>query len=308
MMNIGKKEAIILAENNSEQKQSSKQKYKWFFIILVVLLLIFIGVSGYYLESGLKSFTEEKTGADRTLNGKETNSSFLTQSSKQENNLNSDQNSLNTIKENQQLKGELNLLFVGLDDKDSVSVGAVEADSIILISLNYNKNKIKLKRIDEEINYKQKALKKYDKQKLQLAVNEIIGVESDLYLYLDYQGFEKIINELGGVEIKLEQDLKLPALGLNLKEGQNLLSGKEALNFVRLQDYKDSSRMKRQKLVINSVLSKLKSKNILFNVREIYKTLKESYNSIETNISPVLASQLFDYFRNASDLKVEFID
>ncbi|ADO76966.1 LCP family protein [Halanaerobium praevalens] len=291
-----------MAENNSEQKQSSKKKYKWFFIILVVLLLVFIGVSGYYLESGLKPFAEEKIGEDRTLNNKENDSGPLNQASDQENNLNTEQDLVNKLQEN------LNLLFVGLDDKESVALGSVEADSIILISLNANKDEIKLKKIDEELNYKQKPLKKYKNQKLQTAVNKLIGVESDLYLYLDYQGFEKIINELGGIEVELKQALKVPALGLDLKKGENLLSGKEALNFVRLQDYKDSSRIKRQKMVINSTLTKLKSQNILFNIKEIYNTLKESYNSIETNISPVLATQLFDYFRNASDLKVEFID
>lgn len=291
-----------MAENNSEQKQSSKKKYKWFFIILVVLLLVFIGVSGYYLESGLKPFAEEKIGEDRTLNNKENDSGPLNQALDQENNLNTEQDLVNKLQEN------LNLLFVGLDDKESVALGSVEADSIILISLNANKDEIKLKKIDEELNYKQKPLKKYKNQKLQTAVNKLIGVESDLYLYLDYQGFEKIINELGGIEVELKQALKVPALGLDLKKGENLLSGKEALNFVRLQDYKDSSRIKRQKMVINSTLTKLKSQNILFNIKEIYNTLKESYNSIETNISPVLATQLFDYFRNASDLKVEFID
>lgn len=291
-----------MAENNSEHKQSSKKKYKWFFIILVVLLLVFIGVSGYYLESGLKPFAEEKIGEDRTLNNKENDSGPLNQASDQENNLNTEQDLVNKLQEN------LNLLFVGLDDKESVALGSVEADSIILISLNANKDEIKLKKIDEELNYKQKSLKKYKNQKLQTAVNKLIGVESDLYLYLDYQGFEKIINELGGIEVELKQALKVPALGLDLKKGENLLSGKEALNFVRLQDYKDSSRIKRQKMVINSTLTKLKSQNILFNIKEIYNTLKESYNSIETNISPVLATQLFDYFRNASDLKVEFVD
>lgn len=291
-----------MAENNSEQKQSSKKKYKWFFIILVVLLLVFIGVSGYYLESGLKPFAEEKIGEDRTLNNKENDSGPLNQASDQENNLNTQQDLVNKLQEN------LNLLFVGLDDKESVALGSVEADSIILISLNANKDEIKLKKIDEELNYKQKPLKKYKNQKLQTAVNKLIGVESDLYLYLDYQGFEKIINELGGIEVELKQALKVPALGLDLKKGENLLSGKEALNFVRLQDYKDSSRIKRQKMVINSTLTKLKSQNILFNIKEIYNTLKESYNSTETNISPVLATQLFDYFRNASDLKVEFVD
>lgn len=291
-----------MAENNSEQKQSSKKKYKWFFIILVVLLLVFIGVSGYYLESGLKPFAEEKIGEDRALNNKENDSGPLNQASDQENNLNTEQDLVNKLQEN------LNLLFVGLDDKESVALGSVEADSIILISLNANKDEIKLKKIDEELNYKQKPLKKYKNQKLQTAVNKLIGVESDLYLYLDYQGFEKIINELGGIEVELKQALKVPALGLDLKKGENLLSGKEALNFVRLQDYKGSSRIKRQKMVINSTLTKLKSQNILFNIKEIYNTLKESYNSIETNISPVLATQLFDYFRNASDLKVEFID
>lgn len=203
---------------------------------------------------------------------------------------------------------DLNILFVGLDDEESVALGTIEADSIMLAKLRPEIDKLQLKHIDEDTIYKGQLLRDYHNGDIQLAVEEITENEIDYYVYVNYQGFEKVIDELGGVQITLEEEVKVPGLGLNLKAGDNLLSGKEALNFVRWRESDSLARFERQKLLINSVVTKLKSNNILFNVKELYSTIVESYNSIETDINPVLAAEIFNYLRDNDQLELEFIE
>ena len=203
---------------------------------------------------------------------------------------------------------DLNILFVGLDDEESVAIGSVEADSIMLGKLRPEDNRLEIKNIDEDTNYKGQLLRDYHDEELQLAVEEISETEIDYYVFVKYQGFEKVIDELGGVKITLEQEVKVPGLGLDLKEGDNLLSGKEALNFVRWKNSDSMARFERQKVLINSVISKLKGNNILFNVKDLYNTIVKSYNSIETDINPVLAAEIFNYIRENDDLQLEFIN
>jgi LCP family protein required for cell wall assembly len=202
----------------------------------------------------------------------------------------------------------LNILFVGLDDEESVSIGSIEADSIMVAKLRPENNKLQIEHIDEDTVYKGELLREYHDGDIQPAVEEISGNKIDYYVYVNYLGFEKVIDELGGVSITLDQEVKVPGLGLNLKAGDNLLSGKEALNFVRWRSSDSLERFERQKLLINSVMAKLKSNNILFNVKELYNTIVESYNSIETDINPVLAAEIFNYIRENKELELEYID
>lgn len=203
---------------------------------------------------------------------------------------------------------DLNILFVGLDDEESVAVGNIEADSIMLARLRPEADKLQLEHINEDREYQGQELRKYYNGDIQLAVEDITETETDYYVYVNYQGFEKVIDELGGVKINLKEAVRVPDLGLNLKAGDNLLSGKEALNFVRWSDSDSMTRFQRQKILINSVMEKLKSNNILFNVKDLYNTMVESYNSIETDINPVLAAEIFSYIRDNDNLELEFID
>jgi len=203
---------------------------------------------------------------------------------------------------------DLNILVVGLDDEESVAIGSIEADSIMLAKLRPEANKMQIEHIDEDTVYKGELLREYHDGDIQPAVEELSGTNVDYHVYINYLGFEKVIDELGGVQITLEQEVVVPGLGLNLKAGDNLLSGKEALNFVRWRDSDSIDRFKRQKLLINSVMTKLKSNNIFFNVKDLYNTIVESYNSIETDINPVLAAEIFNYLRESRELELEYIE
>ena len=203
---------------------------------------------------------------------------------------------------------DLNILFVGLDDEESVALGTIEADSIVLGRLRPKANRLQLEYINENSKHEDKILKKYSKEDIQIAVEEITKTEIDYYVYVNYQGFEKVIDELGGVQLKLKEDVKVPGLGLDLKAGNNLLAGKEALNFVRWSSSNYLPRSERQKMLIQAVVAKLRTNNIMFNVKELYNTIVESYNSIETDINTVLAAEIFNYIRSNPQLELEFID
>lgn len=283
-------------DNNSENNNKHNKKIKWISVLFILFLMIFIGSAGYYLESGLSTMDEtDYDGSQQSARDNGSNSLLdrvmgLFNSNDSEFNKNMD------------------ILFVGLDDKDSVAVGEVESDSIMLAKLRPKENYLYLEDVDEDTRYKDKSLRKYDDSNVVKAVEDIKGEEFDHYVYLNYQGFEKVIDELGGVRIKLSEKLQVPALGLNLKAGNNLLSGKEALNFVRLKDGSEDNRVQRQKQLINAVFEKVRGNNFLFNVKDLYNTVVNSYNSVDTDIEPVLAVELFNYLKGNDSINIEFND
>lgn len=283
-------------DSGSEKNNNHKKKIKWIIVLFILFLIIFIGSAGYYLESGLRTIDDNEYDSSQQNNGGNGNNSLLDRVMGILN-LNDSEFSQN-----------MDILFVGLDDKDSVAVGEIEADSIMLARLRPEESYLYLENIDKNTRYQEKSLRKYHDGNVAKAVENIKNTEFDHYVYLHYQGFEKVIDELGGVKINLSDKLQIPALGLNLKAGDNLLSGKEALNFVRLNDGNEDSRLQRQKQLINALIEKVRGNNFLFNVRDLYNTVVNSYNSIETDIEPVLAVELFNYFKGNTSINIEFIE
>src|SRR5690606_13458695 len=68
-------------------------------------------------------------------------------------------------------------------------------------------------------------------------VEELLGIEIDYYVRIDYEGFETIIDTLGGVVIDVERPMRYvdraQGLDIDLKPGVQLLNGKQALDYVR---------------------------------------------------------------------------
>jgi len=289
--------SITLSENNAENNQQDNQagnnKYKWLGIALIALLILFIAYTGYYLERGM-----EPVDDDLIIGGDE---------------IEEDPGFLDRILGLMNLgestfDKELDILFVGLDDTADKDLDEVEANSIMIVQIRPEQELIIVETVDESMEYQDTALRDFDFRELNTIVAEAKAREFDHYLYLNFPGFEKVIDELGGVQITLEDQLRVPDLGLNLRAGNNLLSGKEALNYVRWKDLNNDTRLQRQRQVINAVLERIRGNNFLFNVRDLYNTVVNTYNSVETDISPVLATEILNYLRENRDIELEFID
>jgi LCP family protein required for cell wall assembly len=108
---------------------------------------------------------------------------------------------------------------------------------------------------------------------LALAVEDFTGVSVDHFALFDFDGFEKVIDEVGGVEICVSNPVRDAKSNLSLPAGCTLADGAQALSWVRsrntqelvdgrwrtLPGVNDLSRNARQQEIILEMLGKLRT-------------------------------------------------
>ena len=203
---------------------------------------------------------------------------------------------------------DIKILLVGLDDRKSVQKGEVEADSIILATLKGNGKDISIKAIPSNIQIEDKKIKEFKVQNMPEKIERITNIKPDYYVSMSYEGFQEIINKLGGIKINLEQEMKIPELVLDLKKGENILSGKEALNYARWYDYSkdERDRLKRHKKIIEALIDKVFQKRTLLDFSQLYSTIVETYKSVETNMDQELVSRIINAAKNREKMNIDY--
>lgn len=113
------------------------------------------------------------------------------------------------------------------------------------------------------------------------------GIRADVSLEMDFDGFESLIDYLGGVDIELtdaEANYLNNHYGWTLTEGSNHLSGEQALGYSRIR-YLDSDfvRTQRQQNVLISLLRKFRSASVqeMLNVTDQFLDLSTSDHTDE---------------------------
>ncbi|MDO8732824.1 MAG: LCP family protein [Actinomycetota bacterium] len=118
-------------------------------------------------------------------------------------------------------------------------------------------------------------------------VNEMTGMNITNFVKVDFGGFKKIVNAIGGVEICLAKPVNDPKSGLKLSAGKHLVTGNEALAFVRarktLGDGSDTSRIRRQQAFISSLSRKVLSSGTLLNPASLIGLLNAATESLTAN-------------------------
>lgn len=119
---------------------------------------------------------------------------------------------------------------------------------------------------------------------LKLSVGAALGLTVDYYVLINLQGFEKLINALGGITVNINTyipiggntDLGIPPDDY-LEPGPNQkLNGREALWFARGRYGSDDyARMDRQRCVINAIIEQANPANMLARYESIAKAGKE---------------------------------
>lgn len=121
------------------------------------------------------------------------------------------------------------------------------------------------------------------------AVADLLKIPKPYWVEVNMQGFEEIIDALGGVPITLERDYDYEDpyqdLYIHLKAGEQVLDGKQSLHFVRLRydgvGNDDISRIKRQQQFVQALQSKLIAPSNLMKVPDLMAILR---NRIQTNV------------------------
>jgi LCP family protein required for cell wall assembly len=110
------------------------------------------------------------------------------------------------------------------------------------------------------------------------------GVHIDHFVLVDFNGFKRVVNALGGVEICLPKPVDDPRANLDLPAGKQVVKGDAALAYVReryaLGDGSDLGRIKRQQKFMSSVVKKALSTDMLTDPIREYQFLDAATKSI----------------------------
>ncbi len=120
---------------------------------------------------------------------------------------------------------------------------------------------------------------------------QLTDVRIDNYVVLDFNGFEDMVNAIGGVEVCLPEPIEDPAHGINIPAGTQQVVGRQALNYVRarytLGDGSDLGRIKRQQAFIAAMASKVVSAGTLTRLDRVVGFLDAATRSLTTDFTSV---------------------
>lgn len=194
----------------------------------------------------------------------------------------------------------LNILLIGTDSKDNSSRG--RSDSMILLSINKKTHDIVMTSIMRDIyvsipgkeNNRINAAYAFGGPELLIdTVEQAFGIRIDNFVQVDFTSFEKVINAVGGVSIKVNEDEAEIIRGID-SAGTYTLNGKQALTYARIRyvGNADFERTQRQRIVLEELLRKAKS----LSLTKMYDFLNESLPLITTDLTQ---GQLFSLVLDA---------
>lgn len=193
----------------------------------------------------------------------------------------------------------VNILLIGRDTREDERG---RSDSMIVLSLNRGTKQISMVSLMRD-SYVQ--IPGYSNNKLNSAfafggyelldetIEKNYGIHIDYNVGVNFDGFERVIDQLGGIEVELTKaeakylmdDIYIDAG--KLKEGPNLLNGETALCYARARyvstgtEANDFGRTARQRIVLTKVYEKMMKKSL----PDIWKLLDSVMDCMETDMS-----------------------
>ncbi len=214
-------------------------------------------------------------------------------------------------------KGRVNILLLGIGGEGHS--GGELTDTIMIASIKPATNEASLLSIPRDLyvqipntnkSSKINAVKLYgDKSRgengielLRQAVGEVSGLDIHYYVQLDFDGFVKIVDDLGGIDVYLENDINDPAYPdfgrgydpFYIKKGWHHLDGATALKVARSRHSTmgDFDRIKRQQDIIKAAKQKVFEK---YSKLDIF-TFKKIFDSLGDNLKTDIRLKEFSRF------------
>ena len=127
-------------------------------------------------------------------------------------------------------------------------------------------------------------------------VSKVLGIPIHYFISVDFEGFKKIIDTVGGIDVTVEKDLYDPYYPADnmidyspfkITAGEHHLEGASALKYARSRETtSDFDRSRRQQIVIAALKQKMLTANILANPKKLTDLLGILGNHVRTDMSP----------------------
>jgi len=117
-------------------------------------------------------------------------------------------------------------------------------------------------------------------------IEEMTELKIDHYIEINFAGFARIVDSIGGVEVCTKKDINDPKSHLILEAGVHTLNGIESLKYVRTREFDglgDLGRMQRQQAFMSAVLRKATSAGVLLNPVTMASFINSSLSAVTTD-------------------------
>lgn len=231
----------------------------------------------------------------------------------------------------------INILLIGIrgtDQNKDEGGGIYLADTIMVLSLKPKTHEVAILSIprdlwvnlgdygDAKINAAYAYGLKNDPKEggatlLGKSIQEVTGLPLDYYIVVDFAGFEKAIDVLGGVDITVDRtftDYFYPTLNyeyqtISFSEGKQHLNGDQALKFVRSRhgnngEGSDFARAKRQQKIIVAAKDKLFSLATILNPLKINGLVDSLGDHLVTNLDLERAKEFLQISQTIDQNKI----
>jgi len=148
-------------------------------------------------------------------------------------------------------------------------------------------------------------------------VSEVIGQPIDYFVRVDFNGFKKLINDLGGLEINIEQgftdsqypDNNFGYQALTFNKGKEQMSGERALQYARSRhgnngQGSDFARSRRQMQILMAIKDKIMTASTLLNPIKLNDLYDNLTANITTNIKTFEALRFWQLGRNINQSNI----
>lgn len=189
-------------------------------------------------------------------------------------------------------RSNYNVLFLGKDDAAGLS------DVIMLASFNTQSGDVSILQIprDTYFNYTDGSYKKINgapraitNAEFSAELSKALNIDVDYYFEIKLSTVKKIVDAISGVEIdvpmNMDYDDPSQGLSIHLKEGKNLLSGEDAIKFIRFRSgylTGDIGRLDAQKLFLNAFVKRIGEQKNPITLLNIFKLI---FSESSTNIT-----------------------
>jgi LCP family protein required for cell wall assembly len=224
--------------------------------------------------------------------------------------IKSNQTEVKNLTENKPAE-PMNVLILGSDSRADLSADQIRsfgdtnkvpgkrADTIILLHLDERRGKAIMVHFprDLRVTYPSGKVGKINgvysagAGAMVETVSKFTGLDINHYIEVDFNGFNKITDVLGGVDVYFEKALKDTDSGLDVPKGCVRVEGPMALSFVRARKIDtDFGRINRQQLFVKLMVRKIATPATFLNPAKVIKLI----NTFAENVSHDSALSLGD--------------
>jgi LCP family protein required for cell wall assembly len=141
----------------------------------------------------------------------------------------------------------------------------------------------------------------------------VTGIHIDHFVELDFTGFEKVIDDLGGVNICLPFNLDVPQSGLHLTKGEHHVFGTEALAFWRTREGvgfgSDTQRILRDQYLMVALVQGIEKSDMLSSPSKVLHVVTDASSAMTTDdgLDQSAMLQIADSLRGIKSSDVSFV-